>query len=102
MFLSEALTEELKDTNVSVTCLCTGPVDTELFEYVEMKDARAHDPLLMMKPEQVAEDSYKGLMNRERIAMPGFLNRAMTFTCRIMPKEIQNKLQKQFCESKEE
>jgi len=100
--LSEALSEELKDTNVTVTCLCPGAVDTEFFAYAQMEDARSHDERLMMKPEEVAKDAYRALMDGERVIIPGMLNKAMTFSRRVMPRSVQAKLQKGFYESKEE
>ena len=100
--LSEALVIELQDTNVTVTCLCPGPVDTNFFRRAGMEDARAHSPAVLMEPEKVAHEGYKGLMDGERIVMPGFSNKAMTFSRRIMSKAMQARIQKEFYESKEE
>jgi short-subunit dehydrogenase len=100
--LSESLIEELKDTKVTVTCLAPGPVDTNFFDRAAMPDARANDPKMQMQPEEIAKAAHEGSMRGEHVVMPGMINKVMTFTRRVMPMELQAKLQKQFYESKEE
>jgi short-subunit dehydrogenase len=102
--LSEALVEELKDTNITLTCLCPGPTDTHFFERADMEDANVVTigERLMMTSEEVAEAAYQGLMNKERIVIPGAMNKVMTFTRRLIPVELQAKVNKKFYESSEE
>ncbi|HEY0963855.1 MAG TPA: SDR family oxidoreductase [Pseudomonadales bacterium] len=99
---SEALAEELKDTNVSVTLLCPGPTNTDFFERADLDDSRIFESGMLMEPEEVAEIAYDALMDGERVVIPGMSNRVMTFTRRLMPLAMQAKLNKKFYEVKEE
>jgi short-subunit dehydrogenase len=104
VMFSESLMEELKDTEVSITCLCPGPVDTSFFPRANMEDANVitRAKALVMQPEEVAESAYEGLMNGERIVMPGSMNKVMTFTRRLIPLGLQAKINKKFYERNEE
>lgn len=99
---SEALAEELKDTNVNVTLLCPGPTNTDFFDRADLEDSRVFESGMLMEPEEVAEIAYDALMNGERVVIPGMSNRVMTFTRRLMPLAMQAKLNKKFYEVKEE
>jgi short-subunit dehydrogenase len=99
---SEALAEELKDTNVSVTLLCPGPTDTGFFHRADLEDSRVFESGMLMEPEEVAEIAYEALMDGERVIIPGMSNKVMTFTRRMMPLAMQAKFNKKFYEVKEE
>lgn len=99
---SEALAEELKDTNVSVTLLCPGPTDTDFFQRADLEDSRIFESGMLMEPEEVAEIAYEALMDGERVVIPGMSNRVMTFTRRLMPLAMQAKFNKKFYEVKAE
>lgn len=99
---SEALAEELKDTNVTVTLLCPGPTDTDFFARADLEDSRVFESGMLMEPEEVAEIAFDALMNGERVVIPGMSNKVMTFTRRLMPLAMQAKLNKKFYEVREE
>lgn len=101
---TEALAEELKDTGITVSCLCPGPTSTHFFENANMMDANVvhYGNMTMMKPEEVAHAGYEGLMERERIIIPGAMNKIMTFTRRLIPLELQAKVNKKFYEQHSE
>lgn len=99
---TEALAEELKDTNVGVTLLCPGPTDTDFFARAGMEDTRVFESGMLMEPEKVAEIAYDALMDGERVIIPGMSNKVMTFTRRLMPLALQAKFNKKFYEVKEE
>ena len=104
--LSEALSTELNEmeSDVTVTCLCPGPTDTNFFSRAHAKDTKVYKnkEKLMQSPEEVAEGAYKALMDGERIYIPGAMNKVMTFIRRAIPKSLQANMQKQFYESTEE
>lgn len=89
--LSEALSTELKDTSVTVTALCPGPVDTEFFEKADMVETRAFQKANLMAPQEVAEAAYKAVMAGERDVIPGGLNKLSVFARRILPLVAQAK-----------
>lgn len=70
--LTEALSEQLKNTGVSITALCPGLTDTEMAS----EDLVASiPPFLVTKPEEVAREGFSALMNREVIRVPGNANK---------------------------
>ncbi|MEX0904903.1 MAG: SDR family oxidoreductase [Balneolaceae bacterium] len=99
---SEAISDELEGTGVTVTALCPGPTDTHFAERADMENSRIFQDGMVMKPSKVAESGYKALMDGERIIIPGMSNKALTFTRRLIPKSMQASLNKKFYEVKEE
>jgi short-subunit dehydrogenase len=99
---SESIADELQDTGVTVTVLCPGPTDTYFFERADMEDARIVNEATLMGPEEVAEIGYKALVNNERVVIPGFSNKLLTASRRIMPKSFQAVLNRKFYEEKQE
>lgn len=99
--LSEAMAEELKDTQVIVSCLCPGPTDTHFFERADMEDSRVARSNQLMDPVDVARGGYEALMNGERVYIPGGMNKAMTFLRRLMPESAQAKFNKLLYQEKE-
>lgn len=82
---SEALAEELADDGVTVTALCPGETDTSFMEQGNFEEAAySHDEL--MAPSTVAQAGYRGLMNGERIVIPGLKNKVRMFSRRILPR----------------
>ena len=88
---SEALATELKETGVTVTALCPGPVDTDFFPKADMVDTNAFQKAKVMAPQEVAEIAYKAVMDGERVIVPGGMNKAMVFARRILPEAAQAK-----------
>lgn len=99
---SEALSEELEGTGVTVTVLCPGPTDTEFFNKADMENARILEDGIVMEPGKVAKIGYDALMDEERIIIPGMSNKMLTFTRRLIPKSLQASIHKKLYEVKEE
>ncbi len=82
---SEALSEELIGTGVSVTCLCPGPTQSDF-----QKRAGLQDILLlrgkMMDSKIVAEAGYKGLMRNKTLVIPGLQSKLFAFLIRFSPR----------------
>jgi short-subunit dehydrogenase len=91
---SEALTAELKeaDTNVSVTTLCPGPVDTDFFPKADMVDTNVFQKGSVMGPREVAEAGYEALMKGEKLIVPGVSNKALVFGRRVLTESAQAKM----------
>lgn len=84
--LSESIAAELKDrqTGVTLTALCPGPVDTDFFPKAEMVETKAFQKGNVMAPQEVAEAAYKALLEGERVIVPGAMNKAMVFSRRFL------------------
>ncbi len=84
---SRALRYELKDTPVSVSCLCPGPTDTSFVERAGMNDAVAKlAEKFNMTPADVAAIGIKGMLQGKAEIVPGFLNKLSTFGAKHGPK----------------
>ena len=88
--LSEALSEELSGTGVTVTALCPGVTDTDM-----MEKARAASERVAWVPEfmtsnarEVARAGYEACMAGRVIEVPGLGNRVLTDWSRFQPRWI--------------
>ncbi len=88
---SSALRSELLGTGVSVSTLCPGPTDTEFAKKAGMENALAFRKLTM-RPEQVAEAAYKGLMRNKKIIIPGLFNRLLVLSTPFTPSSVLDKI----------
>ncbi len=89
---SEALATELEGTNVSLTALCPGPVDTDFFPKADLVDSSVFQKGRVMAPQKVAEAAYKALMDGDRLVVPGAANKAMVFSRRFLPESGQARM----------
>ena len=82
---SEALWDEVREQNISVTCLCPGPTRTEFGSLAHMNDNWnfAH---ASMSTEDVCRIGYRGFRRGKRIVIPGLVNNLLTFSLRIVPR----------------
>jgi uncharacterized protein len=60
---AEALQNELKDTDITITSLMPGPTETEFFERADMADDTAVGTSKKDSPEQVAKQGFEALMS---------------------------------------
>ena len=80
---SEALSEELKDTGVTVTALCPGLTQTEM---VGSLDANGVPPFAMASAESVARAGYDACMQGRPIEVPGVMNQAFVSWLEANPR----------------
>ena len=84
---SEALHSELRARGVRVTVLCPGPVPTEFAARAGIKQGRP--PGLLSQPAiSVAEAGFRGLMQGDRMVVPGMANKLFTILIRIVPRRL--------------
>ena len=88
LLLGEALHQELQPFGVAVTALCPGPAATS---FAEVAGARSSPLLNMMTmdPQTVAEAGIRAMLARQATTVPGFLNKAIVFLDRLMPRPMQ-------------
>jgi short-subunit dehydrogenase len=84
-----ALRNEMKDTQVSITCLMPGPTDTEFFERAGMEDTKvgAEDDK-KMDAEKVAEIGFKAMLKGEADVVAGLKNRMTVAMSKVLPSQV--------------
>lgn len=91
---SRAIYHELKDENISVTCLCPGPTDTNFINRAGMnsfKKVMEKSERYSMAPEGVAETGINALFKGIPEVIPGGTNKAGAFFSRALPKKLVEK-----------
>lgn len=80
---SDALNNELKDTEVTVTCLKPGPTETEFFERADMEDTRVGTQK-KDDPADVAKTGYDAMMKGERSVVHGLMNKLQVAGAKVL------------------
>jgi short-subunit dehydrogenase len=81
---SFALREELKDTQVTVTCLMPGATETEFFRRADMLDT-AVGTAEKDDPTKVANDGYEAMIKGEGDVVSGIKNKVQTAAANVTP-----------------
>lgn len=92
LFLTEALAEELRGTNIVVSCLAPGATATGF-----MAAAGAEKALLsrrLMDVQTVARAGYRGFRAGKLLVIPGFTNKLGTLAVRVLPRRMIRKFVK--------
>lgn len=82
---SEAVRNEVKDTNVTITLLEPGVTDTDFFRKANQEDAKMVKEGSLASPAYVAKDGYDALMAGKDKIISGLKNKAMVAGAHIMP-----------------
>jgi len=89
---SRSLTQELSDTNISVTCISPGPTDTDWARTAQVPDkALKLGEKLNMKPAAVAKIAVRSMFAKKTEKIPGFINRLGVFMAWLLPKKLVEK-----------
>lgn len=85
LHLSEAICEELRkeESNVSISTLCPGPVDTEFNEV-----AGVHFGVKALTSEEVAQYAIKKMFQKKRVIVPGFTMKFVHTFSRFLPRKV--------------
>lgn len=79
------LRNELKDTNVVVTCLMPGVTDTKFFEHADMEDTPVGKSDDKADPVKVAADGYEALLEGDAHVVSGLMNKVQDAFSGIIP-----------------
>lgn len=85
LHFSNALREELREHNVTVTTLCPGVTDTAFFEGANMTDFAASQKGKMATPRQAAERGYFGAMRGRPVVVQGKFNTLVYLASMVTP-----------------
>jgi short-subunit dehydrogenase len=84
---------ELKDTNVSVSCLCPGPTATDFVERAGMSEyIRKKSDTFSMTADAVAKIGVIGMYKGKPEIIPGLLNKIIVIVTALVPKFITEKI----------
>lgn len=81
---SFALRNELKETNITVTCLMPGATETEFFEHADMEDTKVGKSK-KDDPADVAKTGFEAMMKGEGDVVTGWKNKLMTAIASVTP-----------------
>jgi short-subunit dehydrogenase len=85
---TDALAEEMKASGVTVMSLCPGPVETNFQARAGMKRARALSRINPMSAGEVARAGWAGFKAKERMVVPGLLNKLTAYGARGAPRRL--------------
>ena len=89
---SRAIFHELKDENISVTCLCPGPTDTNFIDRANMGVLKEMAAKFEWPPAKVAKVALSGMFAEAVEVIPGFMNRVSYAFIKLMPKKVAEKI----------
>ncbi|WP_128547834.1 SDR family NAD(P)-dependent oxidoreductase [Larkinella soli] len=85
---TEALRNELKDTNITVTALMPGATNTDFFHKAGAEGTRAHKLAQETgDPAKVAKDGYDALMKGKDKVVSGMMNKAQVAMSHVLPDQ---------------
>lgn len=94
-----ALRNELKGTEVTVSCLMPGPTDTEFFHRAGMETTKvANDPRMLMQPEDVAKIGFAAMLKGEADVVAGLRNKLQVAMSKVMPSQAAAQLHRKLAE----
>jgi|TARA_R100000049_G_C1956684_1_gene113713 short-subunit dehydrogenase len=82
------LANEIKHTDVVISCLMPGVTDTQFFERAGMEDTQAGQMDNKSDPAKVARDGYHALLKGETQEVSGFMNKVQDIFADILPDEL--------------
>lgn len=82
---SEALTSELSETNVVMTVLLAGAVDTDFFHKTRGPESKVYPERSLSDPAQVARDGYAALKRSDRYVILGLKNKIQAVASSVLP-----------------
>jgi len=85
---SRALRYELKDSPVSVSCLCPGPTDTGFAQRAGMEALAELAAKFNMSADDVAGIGLKGMFRKKAEIIPGILNKVSAAAVAFSPKSF--------------
>jgi uncharacterized protein len=89
--LSEALHEEAKPHDVTVTALCPGPTATEFSQIADMEMTRLFK-VGSMPAAEVARVGLDGYEARQAVVIPGATNRIGAIAAQLLPRSLTRRL----------
>lgn len=93
-----ALSAELQNTKIKITCLCPGGTESEIM-HVAGAEVTAQGQKFMMTAESVARLGIDGVDKGKLIVVPGFVNKVSALLTRILPEKSMTSISSKVLES---
>lgn len=85
---SEAVRNEINDTNVTITVLMPGATNTNFFKVAGATDIVGADPQKTASPADVAREGYDALMQGKDHVVAGWMNKARVAVAHVLPDPL--------------
>jgi short-subunit dehydrogenase len=85
---TEAVRNEIKETNVTLTALLPGITDTDFFNKANQQEAKGVKEGSKADPAKVAQDGYDALMSGDDKIVSGMQNKAMVAASQVTPDSL--------------
>ena len=85
---SEAISDELRDSGVTVTALCPGPTHTGFAAAADMENTRLFTLTKPMTSEEVARAGYDAMKRGKAVVIPGVKNSLLAQSIRVTPRAV--------------
>ncbi|HVM87168.1 MAG TPA: SDR family oxidoreductase [Puia sp.] len=86
LHFSEAISNELEGTGVTVTALCPGATESGFQKTAAMEQSRLIKGKKLPTSKEVAEYGYKAMMKGKRVAIHSFKSKLLVFGARFSPR----------------
>lgn len=88
---TEAIAEEMKNTNVKVIAYCPGPTNTKFLERANVRAVKKHNNFSIYSPKKIADDIFKTIDKKCVVRIPSKRMRIAIFLQRFIPRKIVTK-----------
>lgn len=89
---TEAISMEVKNTNIKVICVCPGPTNTAFFQNATDKDINLIENIKSMSSDDVAKFIVKSVEKAKVVLIPGFKNKLAIFGTRFISRKLNRKI----------
>ncbi len=96
---SEALSNEVRDSGVTVTCLCPGPTKTEFDKRAGAANSKLFEGGRAMPAATVAQIGYDAMKSGKPLVIAGGRNALMAFLVRFAPRQLTASMARRFQEA---
>ena len=93
---AEALTKEIKNTNITITALQPDATDTDFFHKAKAENSVIYKEKKLASPEEIAKEGFKALKKGKKVALPGFQNKFQSILNNIISDDaVASNMEKQ-------
>lgn len=90
---SEALKEELNQSDIHISTLCPGPTNTNFFSHDKnLSTVSMRNKLLLMSSKTVSNIAFNGLISNKTIIIPGLINSILVLLSQLSPRFLVRKI----------